>query len=800
MTNSTPNVQLPEIGSNRQRTNRRFKTYYALVLSVVICHCNSLFGACVIGLKYEEVEKSYEQGSAFTSDEDGNLSFRSENIVSNSFVYWEGRASFTILKETHLNINASFKGSATYQVETDTIFDGNELAPVLYIMVVEGSLDTYTSIVSQNRVQGDTVIVSWLDDSAKAFQADMDHSVLLKPGSYSVLISFGSTGTTSPSSVGAASFDVTLNSDETEQSDALLITWPNGEVASSTTLRVNGISIMSDDDGVLLLNEVQEYEAGSSRDYVVIEVGSEFLELPLAEALGEASQSGDCVYVIDLCPWARSVIQAIEKIKEELKDAIRLERAIRDVIEVEYEIVQRGDWWNVEVQTSTVKTIETLEGIVKSINSKDIGHTLANLNCSLNPYIDGPLKLFCELINDVVAKTEVIDIAISLSVEPLTRDLVAMVKTQPNDRYSSVDAAKDAINDIRSRSASLWDQWEPHYIELVNRQAKLQPLWEALSKSALFLREKSSSPNMCIPQEAYNVIAFPLEQPELSTKPEYTGIKIIPSAKIRFLLYLARHVLPDDGAFFPFSSGDNKVVGSLATQGSKNDQESFQYKWYKIDRNGITHLGDEEFFVIESFSEENAGQYQRIKYTLEGVLVETEVFGIYPEDESVQEPDIFSESQILIGISGSNVTYTSSISSSGITGLVWSRNGTILDSREQSIRLDSLSKENEGDYAIHVSNAGGRSSAEQFRLYVIEEPIDRFILRDDSTTLSIFTEPNFVYGIETSAELLKWTDIGETTPGNGNLQTIEIPEGKRDQFYRVKVTPNLPLEVPPESY
>ncbi len=143
---------------------------------------------------------------------------------------------------------------------------------------------------------------------------------------------------------------------------------------------------------------------------------------------------------------------------------------------------------------------------------------------------------------------------------------------------------------------------------------------------------------------------------------------------------------------------------------------------------------------------------------------------------------------------GVNVTFTSAATGSTPLTYRWRRNGTNLGVTSTSLLLTNVQRFNAGTYSVLVSNAFDIAVSSNATLTVLVPPI-QFVggssgfTGPGQFTLNFLGDAGAVFAVETSTNLVDWTERGTVTNLTGAAQFTDPTAGDAQRYYRLRLLP-----------
>ena len=143
---------------------------------------------------------------------------------------------------------------------------------------------------------------------------------------------------------------------------------------------------------------------------------------------------------------------------------------------------------------------------------------------------------------------------------------------------------------------------------------------------------------------------------------------------------------------------------------------------------------------------------------------------------------------------GVNVTFTSAATGSTPLTYRWRHNGTNLGVTTTSLLRTNVQRFNEGIYSVLVSNAFDIAVSSNATLTVLVPPI-RFVggtsgfTGPGQFTLNFLGDMGGVFAVETSTNLVDWTERGTVTNVTGTAQFTDPTAGDAQRYYRLRLLP-----------
>ena len=143
---------------------------------------------------------------------------------------------------------------------------------------------------------------------------------------------------------------------------------------------------------------------------------------------------------------------------------------------------------------------------------------------------------------------------------------------------------------------------------------------------------------------------------------------------------------------------------------------------------------------------------------------------------------------------GVNVTFTSAATGNTPLTYRWRRNGTNLGVTGTSLLLTNVQRFSQGAYSVIVSNAFDIAVSTNATLTVLVPPV-QFVggssgfTAPGQFTLNFLGDVGGVFAIETSTNLVDWTQSGTVTNVTGAAQFTDPAAGDAQRYYRLRLMP-----------
>jgi len=143
---------------------------------------------------------------------------------------------------------------------------------------------------------------------------------------------------------------------------------------------------------------------------------------------------------------------------------------------------------------------------------------------------------------------------------------------------------------------------------------------------------------------------------------------------------------------------------------------------------------------------------------------------------------------------GVNVTFTVAATGTAPMSYRWRRNGTNLTTTTTSLLITNVQRSHAGTYSVLVTNPYDTALSSNATLTVLVPPI-QFVggtsgfTGPGQFTLNFLGDAGGVFAIETSTNLVDWTQRGTVTNLTGTAQFTDPAAGDAQRYYRLRLMP-----------
>lgn len=598
------------------------------------------------------------------------------------------------------------------------------------------------------------------------------------------------------------------------------IIWPNGDPVRSTPFVINGISRSTDHAGYMVADDMLQEAFG--QDKVILPTTPietiarfEFEELSVLK--------DNPVFILELCDWANEMVLAYHKYLEFRISLMLQYWEVEEKYELEYKIINSGEKdgvpqppFKVEAQTYEIRELKVLGQFVELLYAKGWYDKVVEVFCT--GFTEEPwAESACELISLSIPK-KIKGVSTNRTLLQILGDLFAtyygkglgdLLTLMENTSYPDFLSAEKAIYELRKNQWDILQQFKPEYNKFKSAESAMDKYWFAVDQAIKNYVRGNGSDSNCG------------EDFEMDWRKWGDDFRLLVSANSssRFPMGSVIQPLPNFGSFDPPKVPDGVVetqtvnVDNLefveegpvtipdspqfailsykvsADNNPREGEQVYSYKWTTVIDGNYSFIGEDEFFQFSNFSAADQGVYYRTSYDEFGLQIETESYGLFLTDPSIQAPVVSAENSSFLVLHEDDFLFWPEIQSEGVTAYTWSLDGNPIDAIDRALYLSSVVEDAEGQYGLEISNAGGSTYAEVLFLKAIPQPLNSFWATPDGLEVSVQTDTDVIYSIEESGNLIDWSPALDEILGDGQVHQKTASGGP---FVRVIASPDEP--------